>query len=178
MAYLKKSNYTFNPDTFPFLGLSLFILVIMIFWRKLVSVFKPDTYVAEVETPVSQINEVLTKSKQIIQGHFVSGAGVITRYTISQARQNAEELSSLMKTAKNNSWYSLVLNFTFSDRNKRIKAILDPKLPSNYRKYVIQVYRDVFTSSRSLLADVRSITTTTIFGTSSWTTDLQKYFTL
>lgn len=84
-------------------------------------------------------------------------------------------MASLLKTYKGASWYSVTLSFFGMGAVSRIKGILNPNYPASYRRYVSQVYKDVYTSYRNLQSDVRN-ELTGFAGSNYWTADLDKYF--
>lgn len=173
----KNNKFKFDVNTFPFIPLSVFMVVVVIFWKKLVSIFKSDSYVATVDAPISAKNTKYLNNKTITaQGQFITGTGQVTKHTVGQAKQNAEELASIMKTGLKDGWFNFALYFSFSGSLDRLKKILNPNYPASYRRYVIESYYDIFTAKRSLQNDVKSHLTG-FAGTTFWTNDITKYFT-
>lgn len=179
-----KNKLGFNMATL--YGVSFFLLIVLIFWTKIVSLFKPKGYENEVQKPIDKLNQLFLNRYWIVStGNFITqnGNGTISKYTIQQAQADALRLSKTMDTSKRDSWYERIFSVTFSPSSMRVKSILNPNYPSTYRRYVIQAYSDVYTDGRNLQSDVRSHLTSLsgideILGLGQWNQNLTKYFIL
>lgn len=158
------------------LYISVFIITIVIFWSKIVSIFKSKNDAENEKRELTENNKKALSAKRISpKGNFYNGLGQETTYNITQARENAESLASLLNTYKGAKWYSITLSFFGLGSISRIKSILNKNYPANYRRYVADTYKDVYTEYRSLQTDVRSALTG-FAGSNYWTDDLTKYF--
>lgn len=178
MSY-RNSKSGFNWETFPFLPVSVFALVVMYCWRQITKVLSPDTYTEEIQKPVETLAAKKRAAKIIdSSGYFLSAAGVRQKYTLEQASTQAEQLAVLMGTTKKANWYSSIRVFSLSVSTEiqQIKAILNPNYVSAYRRTVIELYRDVYTDRRSLKEDVTNNMNSLL--SSRWDNNLTKYFAL
>jgi hypothetical protein len=179
---VKKSGASFmdklaNIDYRVFLAIGALCVLVWYFGRSIIELFKPAATSATENKSLSTKNGEYFVNKQIApNGHFISGTGVVTLYTIVQARRDAEMLASLLNTSRNSSWYNITLSLWGFGVPARIKSICDKGLPAAYRRYVREVYKDVYTNSRNLQADVSSALTG-FAGGSAWNADLTAYFT-
>lgn len=172
--------------SFPFMAVGVFLIAVVLFWTKIVALFKPKGYQNEVQRPLTELNELfIDRYWMAVNGHFITanGNGIVSKYNISQAQAHALQLADLMDTSKRDSWYERVFAFTLSPTAFKVKSILDPNYPSTYRRYVIQAYSDIYTNGRNLQSDVRSqVSTVTgmdeMLGLGGWNNDLTKYFKL
>ena len=156
--------------------ISVFVITIVIFWSKIVSLFKPKNDAENEQKQLSENNKDYLQAKRISpRGNFYNGLGQETKYNITQARENAESLAALMNTYKGANWYAITLSFFGFGSIARIKSICNKNYPANYRRYVAGVYKDVYTDYRSLQTDVRSALTG-FAGSNYWNEDLTKYF--
>ncbi len=175
---MATNNKSFNFETFPWIPVSVFAVVALIVLKRIPDFLRGSDYQAQISDPVAKISAKYTSNNSVTaDGHFVSGAKVVTVYTISQARSDAESLASLLKKTKGaaTGWFDFNFYFAFSPLPANLKKILDPGFPVAYRRYVVEVYRDVFTDKRSLSSDVRSALTG-FAGSSEWDNNLTKYF--
>ncbi len=172
---LSKKAQSFEYKNLAYI--SLFLVVVLVFWRYIVSLFKPaDDARAQTAAVTQKNNEFKASGSITADGRFITGNGVVTKYNITGARRDAESLAALMNTYKGAKWYSVTLSFFGLGSITKIKAILNPNYPASYRRYVSKVYTDVYTNYKGLQTDVRSALTG-FAGSSYWTIDLDKYFT-
>ena len=164
---------TINPVVF--LYFATFLVAVIYFWKNLVQLLKPKETAEREAVQVTSKNKQYLSSKSISSdGFFMNGLGQKTKYTIGQAKQNAESLAVLMNTDKNAKWYSVTSSFFGIGYTTRLKSILNPNYPATYRRYVREVYRDVFTNNNDLQRDVKKAME--FGGFNRWTDDLTKYF--
>ena len=175
-SFSQASNKLMQFKAINLLYLSIFIVTIVIFWSKIVSLFKPKQDAENEQKQLSQNNKDYLAAKRISSdGYFYNGLGQKTKYNITQARENAESLAAIMNTYKGANWYAITISFFGFGAIARIKSILNKNYPANYRRYVAGVYKDVYTDYRSLQTDVRT-NLTGFAGSNFWTEDLTKYF--
>lgn len=167
-------------------AIAVILIVLLIFWTKIIALFKPVGYQNEVQKPIDKLNQLFINRFWInVTGNFITqnGNGQPSKYTIQQAQSDALRLADTLDTSKRDSWYERVFSVTFSPSSMRVKSILNPNYPSTYRRYVIQAYSDVYTDGRNLQTDVRSHLTSLsgideMFGLSQYDEKLKKYFIL
>ena len=169
MAYQKKyvsqkSAFAFNPESFPWLPIAIFIAVIYFYGMKLLEklriLLNPDNYNNDVIKPIEAKNKSALASKVINNdGVFLNGLGQVPkdRQTVTMAKQASEELSAILQTGKKDTWYSKIFAWGWTGDIDRIEAICTPNSPASYRRYVIEVYRDIYTDKRSLQSDIRGL---------------------
>lgn len=158
-----------------FLYFAAFLVAVIYFWKNLVQLVKPKETAEREATAVTAKNRLYLASKSISSdGKFINGSGGITKYTIGQAKQNAESLAILMNTGKAAKWYQVTSSFFGIGYISRLKSILNPGYPASYRRYVREVYRDVFTNNNDLQKDV--VKAMQFGGINRWDNNLTKYF--
>ncbi|WP_131538002.1 hypothetical protein [Pedobacter nototheniae] len=163
-----------NPNLF--LYIAVLLVVIVYFWNRILQIFKPLQTAENEAKQVTNQNKVYLSNKSITNdGYFINGLGGVTKYRITSAKQNAEDLAALLNTYRGAKWYSTTLSFFGLGSITRIKYILNPNYPASYRRYVQEIYRTVYTDNRSLQTDVRK-NLTGFAGSSAWNENLTKYF--
>lgn len=171
-AVKKISNFRYKN----LLYVSVFLVVIIYFWRSIISLFKPANDAKQQETDVTKQNAVYKNNGSITaDGRFITGTGFVTKYTVSQARENAERLAAIMNTYKGAKWYAITFSLFGFGAVSSIKSVCNPNYPASYRRYVAAAYRDVYTNYRSLQSDVYDYCTG-FGGTSYYDENLRKYF--
>lgn len=176
---MKKQSYSFEKLlTFPYMGAGIFLIALVIFWTKIVSLFKPVGYEAETQKPISSLNNMFLSRHWINkEGYFLTAQGVKTKYALAGANAHALQLAGDMDTSKRDSWYERIFSLSVSPAAYRVKAILNKNYPSSYRRYVIQAYADIYTNGRDLQTDARKqLISMAWFG--DWNENLTAYFKL
>lgn len=164
---------TVNPVVF--LYFAVFLFAFIYFWKNIVQLIKPKETAEREASQVTEKNRNYLASKSITaDGKFINGLGGVTKYTIGQAKQNAESLAILMNTGKAAKWYQTTASLFGIGYIARLKSILNPGYPASYRRYVREVYRDVFTNNNDLQKDVRKAME--FGGFNRWDENLTKYF--
>lgn len=160
------------------MGIGFMLLVIIIFWTKIISFFKPKGYEEETQAPISSLNKLFINRKWCdAAGYFLTAQGLKTKYHISGALAHALQLADSMDTGKRDSWYERIFSLSVSPSSYRVKTILNKNYPSSYRRYVIQAYTDIYTNFRTLQTDARKqLISMAWFG--DWSQDLTDYFKL
>lgn len=166
---------TFGKNEFPFIPVSIFLVVIVLLWARIVNILKSIfKYTPEQDVKIQKKNAELVKQKLLsTDGFFISATGVKQKYTTAHARQQAEEIAAILATGKDVAWYERLNVFYFSSQIDRINKIIDPGFVHSHRKYVIDWYKDQTTSGRNLQTDIK---TTGLMAGIPWTDKFTRYF--
>jgi hypothetical protein len=151
-------RYKKGVHDFPFIPISIFLVVVFIFWNKMISIIKSIVkWTPTEEAAIVKQNTAYRKKKLIsTDGYFLSSTGVKQKYSTAVARQQAEELGAILRTGQDVSWYDRIPVYFTSSEEQRIRNILNPGFVHSHRKYIIDTYRDHVTKSRNLQSDVRT----------------------
>lgn len=176
MAIAKKN---IDWEKFPYIPLALLLLVIYYFGRNIIAKLRewlnPDNYNTNFTVPIEQKTKALYANKWIKDGYFVYGSGKVSRWTVGNARNYAEQLAATLKTGKDNHWLSTLVTFTWTSVIPTLNTLLNPMYPAVMRKFIVECYRDIYTDKRALMNDVKSATSG-FAGTNKWTKAFTDFF--